>query len=126
MRVLLVDDEQDIRRIGQLSLEGVGGWQASLASSGQEAVEAARQHRPDLILLDMMMPGMDGMATLARLRAEPDLASIPVVFVTAKVQRAEVERYLQAGAVGVIRKPFDPMTLPGEIRAILAKLGITA
>ena len=119
MKVLLVDDEADIRRIGELSLHSVGGWDVLLASSGDEGIEAARAHRPDLILMDMMMPEMDGMSALRQLRADPELASTPVVFMTAKVQRDEVARYLEAGAKGVVHKPFDPMTLPDEIRQIL-------
>lgn len=119
MKVLIVDDEADIRRIGELSLQSVGGWDVVLAESGAKGVEAARAHRPDLILMDMMMPEMDGLTTLRLLREDPDLGRTPVVFMTAKVQRNEVERYLQAGALGVVHKPFDPMTLPDEIKKIL-------
>ena len=119
MKVLLVDDEADIRRIGELSLQTVGGWEVLLAESGSEGIEAAKAHRPDLILMDMMMPEMDGLTTLRQLREDPELASTPVVFMTAKVQRDEVARYLKEGAKGVVHKPFDPMTLPDEIRKIL-------
>ena len=120
MKVLIVDDEADIRRIGELSLQSVGGWDVLLAESGAKGVEAAKAHRPDLILMDMMMPEMDGLTTLEELRKNPELKSTPVVFMTAKVQRDEVSRYLEAGAVGVVHKPFDPMTLPDEIRKILS------
>jgi len=119
MKVLIVDDEADIRRIGELSLQSIGGWQVLLAESGAEGIDTARAHRPDLILMDMMMPEMDGLTALEQLRKEPELESIPVVFMTAKVQREEISRYLEAGAMGVVHKPFDPMTLPDEIRRIL-------
>lgn len=117
--VLLVDDEPDIRRIGELSLRGVGRLEVLLASSGAEAVELAARAQPDVILLDVMMPGMDGPSTLAALRARPETAQIPVVFVTAKVQRREVDHYRALGAAGVVAKPFDPMTLAADVRRIV-------
>jgi two-component system, OmpR family, response regulator len=119
MKVLLVDDEEDIRKIGRLSLEAVGGFAVVLASGAAEALDVARSARPGLILMDMMMPGVDGLAALSRLRAEPALAQIPVIFMTAKVQRNEVAHYLEAGALGVIQKPFDPMTLPAEVARLI-------
>jgi len=119
-KVLLVDDEPHIRRIGELSLKGVGKWVAVLASSGGEALKIAETENPDLILLDVMMPGMDGPATLQQLRASETTARIPVIFMTAKVQKHEVDKYLAAGAVGVIPKPFDPMALPSLILQILS------
>ena len=118
-KVLLVDDEDDIRTIGQLSLSRVGGWQTVLASSGTEAISKAAAEQPDLILLDVMMPGMDGPTTLGQLRAQASTAKTPVIFMTAKIQKQEVARYLELGAVGVIGKPFDPMTLPAEIKKLL-------
>ncbi|AKJ01623.1 response regulator receiver domain-containing protein [Archangium gephyra] len=118
-KVLLVDDEDDIRTIGQLSLSRVGGWQTVLAASGAEAVTKAAAEQPDLILLDVMMPGMDGPTTLGQLRAQEATAKTPVIFMTAKIQKQEVARYLELGAVGVIGKPFDPMTLPAEIKKLL-------
>jgi CheY-like chemotaxis protein len=118
-KVLLVDDEDDIRTIGQLSLSRVGGWQTVLASSGADAVSKAAAEAPDLILLDVMMPGMDGPTTLGKLRAQEATATTPVIFMTAKIQKQEVARYLELGAVGVIGKPFDPMTLPAEIKRLL-------
>ena len=121
-KVLLVDDDADIRRIGQLSLQAVGKWKVVLAGSGAEALEAAEREQPDLVLLDVMMPGMDGPTTLAKLRESPATAKIPVFFLTAKVQRNEVERFLELGAQGVIRKPFDPMLLPEEIAQLVASL----
>ncbi|OJH40756.1 response regulator [Cystobacter ferrugineus] len=118
-KVLLVDDEDDIRTIGQVSLSRVGGWQTVLASSGADALAKAAAERPDLILLDVMMPGMDGPTTLARLRAQESTATTPVIFMTAKIQKQEVARYLELGAVGVIGKPFNPLTLPTDIKKLL-------
>lgn len=123
MKVLIVDDEGDIRRIGELSLQSVAGWEVVLAESGAEGVAAARAHRPDLILMDMMMPEMDGLTALRLLRQDPDLKGIPVIFMTAKVQRDEVSVYLEAGALGVVRKPFDPMTLSSELTEMLRGSG---
>jgi CheY-like chemotaxis protein len=122
-KILMVDDEPDIRRIGQLSLTAVGKWKVILAASGSTAVEVAEAEQPDLILLDVMMPDMDGPATLQALRAHPATAAIPVIFMTAKVQQAEVERYLRLGALGVISKPFNPMKLPEEIRRLTEAAG---
>lgn len=119
MKVLLVDDEEDVREIARLSLGRVGGLDVCEASSGPEAVQRAAQEKPDFILLDMMMPGMDGPATLQALRANPGTASIPIVFLTAKALPLEVERLRQLGAAGVITKPFDPMTLAREARRVL-------
>lgn len=122
-KVLLVDDEPHIRRIGELSLKGVGKWTTVLATSGTEAVVIAEQEKPDLILLDVMMPGMDGPATLIQLRTCEATAAIPVIFMTAKVQKHEIDKYLAAGAIGVIPKPFDPMALPAQIRQIMSGVG---
>jgi two-component system, OmpR family, response regulator len=118
--VLVVDDEQDIRLIAEMALAHVGGWAVTTAASGADGVERARSMRPDLVLLDMMMPGMDGMETLHELRSDPATAGIPVVFMTAKVLPGEIGSYIEAGAHGVIAKPFDPLTLPDEIRRALA------
>jgi CheY-like chemotaxis protein len=120
--VLLVDDEDDIRTIGQISIEDVGGWRLFQASSGAEAVEVAAREQPDVILLDVMMPGMDGPTTLEQLRTNASTARIPVIFMTAKVRSDEVPKYATAGAAGVIAKPFDPMTLPDEVRGIVRDL----
>lgn len=119
-KVLLVDDDPDIRRLGELSLSRVGGYDTVVVGSGAEALEAAAEAPPDAIVLDMMMPDMDGMTTLQRLRSEARTARIPVVFMTAKVQQDDVEAYLAAGASGVISKPFDPMTLPGQLERTLS------
>jgi CheY-like chemotaxis protein len=122
LKVLLVDDDDDIRSIGELALVEVGGMLTVLASSGSAAIEVAAREQPDVVLLDVMMPGMDGPTTLRHLREQASTAAIPVVFVTAKVQHHEVQRYLALGAIGVIAKPFDPMKLPDELRALMARL----
>jgi len=117
--ILLVDDEPDIRTIGAMSLQRVGKLEVRTASSGPEALALVAESVPDAILLDVMMPGMDGPATLRELRAIPALAHTPVLFMTAKVLRDEIDRWLSLGALGVIHKPFDPMTLPNEVRALV-------
>lgn len=118
-RLLLVDDEEAIRTIARLSLERIAGFTVIPAASGRAALEAAADDGPfDVVLLDVMMPGLDGPATLARLRAGPLPAGVPVVFLTAKTTPADRERLLALGAAGVIAKPFDPMTLPDQVRAI--------
>ncbi|MCA9651345.1 MAG: response regulator [Myxococcales bacterium] len=119
--VLLVDDDEDIRVIGEMALRDVGGLQVVLAASGEQALEVAARERPDVILLDVMMPHMDGPTTFRRLREQEASSAIPVVFVTAKVQRQEIQRYLDLGAIGVIAKPFDPMALADELRAIAGR-----
>jgi CheY-like chemotaxis protein len=119
MKVLIVDDEPDIRRIARLGLARVGGMEVVEASNGAEGLLRAKEERPDAVLLDVMMPAMDGPATLARLREDPATAGIPVVFLTAKAIAAEVERLKSLGAAGVLTKPFDPMTLARDLRAAL-------
>jgi CheY-like chemotaxis protein len=121
-KVLLVDDEPDIRRIGELSLRRVGGWDVAMAGSGLEAIELFGSYKPDIVLLDVMMPTMDGPQTLAKLREIPEGLRVPVIFVTAKVQRDDVTRLRALGAIGVVSKPFDPMTLPAEIRRIVSEI----
>lgn len=119
-KVLLVDDDEDIRVIGEMALREVGGLEVVMASGGEEALQLVGPERPDVILLDVMMPRMDGPTTFKRLQHDEATAEIPVVFVTAKVQRQEIQRYLDLGAIGVIGKPFDPMTLADELRRIAA------
>lgn len=117
-RILYVEDEPDIQAVARLALEAVGGYIVEIAGSGDEALRQAPLFAPDLILLDVMMPGMDGLATLQALRALPELAATPVIFMTAKVQPREVEQYKAMGAIGVVAKPFDPMTLAQVIADI--------
>lgn len=110
-RILMVEDDPDIRAVASVALEAVGGFTVVLCGSGQEALEQASAFRPDLLLLDVMMPGMDGITTLRALRALPQTTSTPVIFMTAKVQPHEIEAYRLLGALDVIVKPFDPMRL---------------
>ncbi len=116
--IMYVEDDPDIQVVARMALEALGGFAVTVCSSGEEALTAAVAEAPDLFLLDVMMPGMDGPATLAALRREPSLADVPVIFITAKVQTSEVEYYTSLGAVAVISKPFDPMTLAADVRAI--------
>ncbi len=117
--ILCVDDEADILSIAKLSLETVGGFRVSCCSSGSDAIQQIEGIAPDLVLLDVMMPNMGGPATLELLREMPSNANMPIVFMTARVQPAEVQAYLDMGASAVISKPFDPMELPGKVRGIL-------
>ena len=118
-RILYVDDEDDIREVATLALELDGDMTVRTCASGAEALEAAAAWQPDLILLDVMMPRMDGPTTLSRLRSAPATANIPVVFITARTQTGEVEQFKEMGALGVLAKPFDPMTLGSAVRAYL-------
>lgn len=117
--VLLVDDDDDLRMIGEMALANVGGFDVSCASSGEEALSMAERVAPDVILLDVMMPGLDGPTVFARLRERPVTARIPVIFMTAKVQTHELARYEALGAIGIIPKPFDPMTLADQVRRLV-------
>ena len=119
-KILHVDDDGDIQEVARLTLEAIGGFTVETCSSGQDALDRAPGFAPDLILLDVMMPQMDGPTTYARLRAQPAMAKVPVIFMTAKVQSHETQQYLDLGAVGVITKPFDPMALSDQIRSIWA------
>ncbi|MFN7086278.1 MAG: response regulator [Burkholderiales bacterium] len=118
-KILYVEDEPDIRTIARIALETVGGFNVRLCSSGPEALEAVAEFSPDCILLDVMMPGMDGPTVLKELRRMPHCATTPVIFMTAKVQHSEVAQYKALGALDVIPKPFDPMTLAATVRQIL-------
>lgn len=117
-RILMVEDEPDIQTVARLALETVGGFTVAACDSGEQALAMAPAFGPDLILLDVMMPGMDGPSTLTALRRIPALQSVPVVFMTAKVQPQEVESFMGLGAEAVIAKPFDPMALADQVRAI--------
>lgn len=118
-KILLVDDEDDIREVAQLALEMTAGWEVASASSGAEGVRLAAAERPDAILLDVMMPGMDGPATARELRARPETAEIPIILLTAKVQAADRRRFDDLGVAGVLSKPFDPMELAAQVSAVL-------
>lgn len=119
MRVLYVDDEPDIRTVVGLCLKLNDAFEVRECASGAEALQIARDWRPDVILLDVMMPEMDGPMTRQALRDDPATTDIPVVFVTARTQPSEVERLLELGVTGVIAKPFDPMTLAGQVNRLM-------
>lgn len=119
MKVLIIDDEDDIRSVAALSLGILGGLEVVEADSGKEGVSKAASEQPDVILLDMMMPGMDGPSTLAALRQNNDTNTIPVIFLTARAMHNEVERLKQMGAKGILTKPFDPTSLAAQVRSIL-------
>lgn len=117
-RILYVEDEPDIQTVARLALETLGGFTVEICSSGNEALARAPAFDPQLILLDVMMPVMDGPTTLGKLRELPQFASTPIIFMTAKVQPSEVAGYKKIGAIDVIPKPFDPMTLSSQVQAI--------
>jgi CheY-like chemotaxis protein len=118
-RILVVDDEERIREVVRMCLVKLAQWDVITAASGAEAIQQAVNHHPDAILLDVSMPGMDGIETLQELQSQPQTASIPVIFLTAKVQPSEQLQYKQLGVAGLIVKPFDPMQLFQEIRRLL-------
>ncbi len=117
-KIMAVEDEPDIRMVLEVALRDVAGFDVRVCSSGKEAIEVAPGFAPDLVLLDVMMPEMDGPDTLAALRVLPETEGTPVIFLTAKVQPQEVKRFKELGALGVISKPFDPMTLADEVRQV--------
>jgi CheY-like chemotaxis protein len=118
-RILIIDDEEDIREVAGLSLETVAGWEVILASSGAQGIARAIEHQPDAILLDVMMPVMDGPATFRELRKNPATAHIPVMLLTAKVQSTDQRRFADLGVEAILFKPFDPLTLSTQIADVL-------
>ena len=118
-RILIIDDEDDIRQVAALSLETVAGWDVIVASSGAQGLERAAEHQPDAILLDVMMPGMDGPTTFRELRKNPVTAKIPVLLLTAKVQGPDQRRFADLGVEAVLLKPFDPLTLAAQMEKVL-------
>lgn len=122
--ILCIDDEPDIVDIIQMCLETVGGFKVSSCSSGIKAIEKVEEINPDLILLDVMMPEMDGPTTLKKLREKSLLSSVPIVFMTARVQPVEIQEYLKIGANAVIAKPFDPMTISSQIADIWKNINV--
>ena len=118
-KILIVDDEEAIREVTQMTLETLSGWTVRTARSGREGIRLAAADPPDAILLDVMMPDMDGPATLHELASNPLTREVPVLFLTAKVQAAEVRRFRGLGVKGVIAKPFDPLELPREVARML-------
>ncbi len=118
-RILIIEDDDDIREVTKLSLEIGAGWEVFGASSGQEGLAKAASEQPDAILLDVMMPDMDGTLTFEKLRADQATRHIPVVFLTAKIQASDRRRYADLGVSAVIAKPFDPLTLAPQVAKFL-------
>ena len=114
-RILIIDDEDDIREVASLSLQTIAGWDVIVANSGAQGIARASEQQPDAILLDVMMPGMDGPTTFRELRKNPSTASIPVLLLTAKVQGSDQRRFADLGVNAVLFKPFDPLTLSSQI-----------
>jgi len=119
MKVLIIDDEEDTRSIASMSLSILGGLEVLEAESGPDGLRTAEREQPDVILLDMMMPIMDGSQTLVALQSNEGTRRIPVIFLTAKAMSTEIERLKRMGAVGVLTKPFDPTILASQVKAIL-------
>jgi len=124
-RILYIEDEPDIQAIARVSLESVGGFTTKICSSGEEGLQQTPLFDPQLILLDVMMPGMDGPATFQALHELKDYTNTPIIFMTAKAQPQEIQEYMSMGAIGVITKPFDPIKLPDDIRTIWNSKTIT-
>jgi CheY-like chemotaxis protein len=118
-QILVIDDDEDIRDVAQVALEVVGGWKVLTASSGREGVQLAETQQPDAILLDVMMPDMDGVETFQQLQANPATRHIPVILLTAKVQYSDRQRFASLEVAGTIPKPFKTMTLAEQIAEIL-------
>lgn len=118
-RILFIDDEDDIKTLAQYCLESEAGWLMMSASGGEEGVAIAETEQPDAILLDAMMPEVDGLQTIAKLLNNPKTKDIPIIFITAKAQASDRRRFYQAGAKGVINKPFDSLTLASQISGFL-------
>lgn len=118
-RILLIDDEDDIREVASLTLEATAGWEVVSADSGRSGIEAALADRPEAILMDVMMPEMDGPTTFREMQKIPELADIPVILLTAKVQGVDQRRFADLGVAAVLFKPFDPMTLAQQIADVL-------
>lgn len=121
-RILIVDDEPDIREATQVCLEVSKGWQVMTASSSKEGLAKAISEQPDVVLLDVMMPDMDGLATFAQMQTNPKTHHIPVILLTAKTQPDDRHRFAQLAIAAVITKPYDPLTLADQIAEILNRL----
>jgi CheY-like chemotaxis protein len=118
-RILIIDDEEDIREVAALSLEATAGWKVLTASSGAEGVELAVAEQPDAILMDVMMPGVDGPTTFRAMQENPSISRIPVLLLTAKVQGVDKRRFADLGVAAILFKPFDPLTLAEQISEAL-------
>ena len=121
-RICYVEDDEDIQRIVRVSLERLGKMQVELVSDPNVAIAAMARFKPDLVMLDWMMPGMDGPTLFRRMKEEPQTAALPVVFITAKATQRDMDELVALGAAGTISKPFSPRDLPEQLRAIWAKL----
>ena len=118
-RILIIDDEDDIREVAALSLEATADWGILTASSGKEGIKVAAAEKPDAILMDVMMPEMDGPTTFKQLQLNPETQGIPVVLLTAKVQGVDQRRFAGLGVAAILFKPFDPLTLAKQISEVL-------
>ena len=118
-RILIIDDEDDIREVAALSLESVAGWEIITARSGAEGIEKAKEEKPDAILMDVMMPAMDGPTTFREMQKVPEISAIPVILLTAKVQGVDQRRFAGLGVAAVLFKPFDPLTLAEQMSTAL-------
>ncbi|MEM9088905.1 MAG: response regulator [Cyanobacteria bacterium P01_F01_bin.53] len=118
-QILMIDDEADIQTVARIGLKMIAGWEVLTANSGKEGIEQAKGHQPDAILLDVMMPDMDGVATLHALKADVETQAIPIIFLTAKAKAMDRKKLYDIGAQGVINKPFDPTTLSSQIEGFL-------
>src|ERR1700741_898014 len=118
-RILIIDDDDDIREVAALTLEMVAGWNVVTANSGANGIQRARQENPDAILLDVMMPGMDGPTTFQELKRIPEIAGIPGILLTAKVQGADQKRFATLGVSAILFKPFDPLPLAQQMSDVL-------
>ena len=121
IKILYAEDEEDIQIIAKIALEELGGFEVKYCNNGKEVLDNIEAYQPDLLLLDVMMPGMDGPATLQKIRENPAYTKIPAIFMTAKIQPNEIVQYREMGVVDVIAKPFDPMKLAESVRLGLEK-----
>ena len=121
-RILYVEDDEDIQRIVRMSLERVGKMTVQVVTDSTQAVETMASFKPDLVMLDWMMPVMDGPAVFRKMKEQPETAALPVVFITAKASQRELDELLALGALGTVSKPFSPKDLPDQLRALWAKL----
>ncbi|MEG3911562.1 response regulator [Microcoleus sp. w2-18bC1] len=118
-QILIVDDQEHLRELIQMCLEDLAGWDTLVAESGEECLQILQTERPNAILLDLSMPGMDGFAVYDRLQSDPITRSIPVILLTARVLSTDMAQFAQMGVAGVIPKPFEATTLPGKVTEIL-------
>ena len=123
-KILYAEDEPEIRDVATIALEAVGSFKVRVCNDGEEAVAAATEYRPDLLLFDVMMPNMDGPTAMKTIHKIPGMETVPTIFMTAKAQTREVANYKELGAIAVIHKPFDPMTLAESVRDLWSKRGM--